>query len=90
MHVHRLAQVTIFFHRQHGDTAADVVSHQQMASIGSQGEINRPGAAGSDLIQLTQFAVTADAPRLHHTLFHFAGGVQGFAIRRNGELGQVR
>jgi hypothetical protein len=55
-----------------------------------QGEINRPGAAGSDLIQLAQFTVAADAPRLHHSLFHFAGAVQGFAIRRDGKLGQVR
>ena len=90
MYIHRFAQVTLFLHREHRDTATDVVCHQQMAAIGGQGEINRPGAAGSDLIELAQFAVAADAPRLNHALVHFAGGVQGFAIRRDGELGKIR
>jgi hypothetical protein len=61
-----------------------------MFTVRRQGEINRPGAAGGDLIERGQLAVLLNAPRLHHAFLHFAGGIQRFAIARDGQLRDVR
>ena len=89
MHIYRLAQTTVLFHRQHRDRPAHVVGDQKMTTVRRQGEIDRPRAAGGHLIQAFKLAVRGDTPRLHHAFFHLTGGIQRLAVRADGKLRDV-